>query len=177
MENNLKVIWLTGLSGAGKTTIAKNFIRICNQNNLYNIVNIDGDTLRSGVCSDLNFSIEDRKENIRRASEISNLFINNGINCICTFISPTEKIRALAKQIIGEENFIDIYINTPISVCMKRDVKGLYKKVKQGEITNFTGITSPFEKPKNPFYTLSGFEETPEESALKLFNRLKEYLN
>ena len=143
------VVWMVGLSGSGKSTIAKAL-----ESELYNLGFItqllDGDNLRIGINDNLGFSDADRLENIRRAAEVAKLFLNCGIITICSFISPTEKIRKLAKNIIGEPYFYEVYINAPIEICEKRDVKGLYKKARAGEIKSFTGIDSPFEAPKNP---------------------------
>ena len=144
-----KVIWLTGLSGSGKTTIAKGVEEVLHARG-YICQVLDGDNIRSGINSNLGFSLEDRLENIRRIAEVSKLFINCGIITINSFISPTEKIRNLARDIIGAENFVTVYINAPVSVCEKRDTKGLYKKARAGEIKNFTGIDAAFEPPINP---------------------------
>ncbi|MCD4663698.1 MAG: adenylyl-sulfate kinase [Bacteroidales bacterium] len=148
LEQHSKVIWMTGLSGAGKTTVAKYL-----DEELYKLGYVaqilDGDNIRSGINSNLTFSEEDRYENIRRIAEVSKLFINCGIIIINSFISPTEKIRQMAMNIIGRENFIEVFINAPIEVCEKRDTKGLYAKARRGEIKNFTGIDSPFEIPED----------------------------
>ncbi len=140
-----KVYWLTGLSGAGKTTIAKQV-----KKEYSGIIILDGDDLRLGINKDLGFTNNDRKENIRRVAEIAKLFILNNRNVIVSFISPTKEIRDLAKEIIGLENFIEIYVNAPIELCERRDVKGLYKKVRAGKIKDFTGIDSPYEAPEDP---------------------------
>ncbi|HFA47929.1 MAG TPA: adenylyl-sulfate kinase, partial [Bacteroidetes bacterium] len=144
-----KVLWLTGLSGSGKSTIAQLLERQLIKNSFFSKI-LDGDNIRSGINSNLGFTIEDRKENIRRIAEIAKLFIENGVIAICSFISPTIAIRDFAKNIIGEKDFIEIYINAPLDVCENRDVKGLYKKARNGEIKNFTGISSPYEAPLNP---------------------------
>lgn len=149
LNQRAKVIWLTGLSGSGKTTLGSLL-----EEKLfamgYLAQMLDGDNIRTGINSNLKFSVEDRNENIRRISEVSKLFLNCGVIVINCFISPTESIRQIAKDIIGEENFIEIFINSPISVCEQRDVKGLYKKARRGEIKNFTGIGSPYDAPENP---------------------------
>lgn len=163
-----KAIWLTGLSGAGKTTIALNLKKLG-----LDAVLLDGDELRDGLCSDLKFSIEDRRENIRRVAEVAKLFNQNNQTCICSFISPTENIRNMAKSIIGDENFIEVYVNTPIMVCQDRDPKGLYKLAKTGKIKNFTGIDSVYEPPKNPDFILDCYTNSIEKSALKLYDYLK----
>ena len=143
-----KVIWLSGLSGSGKTTIAKGLEKALHQRGFICQV-LDGDNIRSGINNNLGFSLEDRLENIRRIAEVSKLFINCGIITINSFISPTDKIRALAKDIIGAENFIGVFVNAPVSVCEQRDVKGLYKKARAGEIKNFTGVDTVFEPMEN----------------------------
>jgi adenylylsulfate kinase len=141
-----RVLWFTGLSGAGKTTLAKRLEEeLFARNFLVQI--LDGDNIRSGINSNLTFSEEDRTENIRRIAEVSKLFLNCGIIAINSFISPTHDIRHMAMDIIGREDFIEVYINAPLEVCEQRDVKGLYAKARRGEIKDFTGIGSPFEVP------------------------------
>ncbi len=139
---------MTGLSGAGKTTIAQHFEVALNKRGYLTQV-LDGDNIRSGINNNLGFSEEDRYENIRRIAEVSKLLMDSGIICINSFISPTNEIRDMAKKIIGEENFIEVFVDAPIEVCEQRDVKGLYKKARRGEIKNFTGIDSPFDTPEN----------------------------
>ena len=142
------VIWLTGLSGAGKTTLANHLEKELFSRGYFTQI-LDGDNIRSGVNSNLGFSDDDRYENIRRIAEISKLFLHCGIITINCFISPTEDIREMARRIIGKEDFIEIYVNAPLSVCERRDVKGLYSKARRGEIKEFTGITAPFEIPQH----------------------------
>ena len=142
------VIWLTGLSGSGKSTIANELEYQLNKMN-YHTYLLDGDNIRNGLNSDLGFSDKDRKENIRRISEVAKLFLDAGIITITAFISPFIEDREKAREIIGED-FIEVFIDTPIEVCIKRDPKGLYQKALNGEIKEFTGINSPYEKPKNP---------------------------
>ncbi len=148
LKQRSKVIWMTGLSGAGKTTIAKHLDEELYKSGFVAQI-LDGDNIRSGINNNLTFSEEDRYENIRRIAEVSKLFINCGVIIINSFISPTEKIRQMAMNIIGKENFIEVFVNAPIEVCEKRDTKGLYAKARRGEIKNFTGIDSPFEIPEN----------------------------
>lgn len=149
LNQKSKVIWLTGLSGSGKTTIAKGIEReLYNRGFICQV--LDGDNIRAGINNNLGFSIEDRLENIRRISEVSKLFIHCGIITINSFISPTEKIRKMAVDIIGRENFIGVFINAPVSVCEQRDIKGLYKKARAGEIKDFTGVNAVYEPPENP---------------------------
>lgn len=178
-ENKLKqkgkVLWFTGLSGSGKSTIAKHLEKILFDNG-YTTCILDGDNIRSGLNNNLSFTPEDRLENIRRISETAKLFIENGIICICCFVSPTESIRSAAKNIIGESNFMELFVDTPIEICEARDVKGLYKKARAGEIKDFTGINAPFNAPKAPFYSIKTTEKTPEESAIELFNAILEII-
>lgn len=143
------VIWMTGLSGSGKTTIARNIERELNKRGHLTQV-LDGDNIRTGINNNLGFTEEDRTENIRRIAEVSKLFMDCGIICINSFISPTREIRHMAMDIIGKEDFIEVYVNAPIEVCEQRDVKGLYKKAREGKIKNFTGIDAPFEAPEKP---------------------------
>jgi adenylylsulfate kinase len=143
------VIWMVGLSGSGKSTIAK-----ATEAELHSLgfltQLLDGDNLRTGINNNLTFSEADRLENIRRAAEVAKLFLNCGVVTICSFISPTEAIRNMAKEIVGADNFFEVYINAPLEVCEQRDVKGLYKKARAGELRSFTGIDSPFEAPIKP---------------------------
>jgi adenylylsulfate kinase len=143
------VIWLTGLSGAGKTTIAE-AINASILKKGYFTKHFDGDEIRKGINSDLAYSVADRHENIRRIAEISKLFLDSGLVVICSFISPTEEMRKLAREIIGNGRFIEIYVNAPLEVCELRDPKGLYKMARAGLLKDFTGIDSPYEPPENP---------------------------
>ena len=151
------VLWMFGLSGSGKTTIARAL-----ENELYSkgihTKLLDGDNLRAGITNNLTFSLEDRVENIRRASEVSKLFMENGNVVICSLVSPTKDIRKQAQEIIGE-GFREVFVNAPFEVCAERDVKGLYKKALAGEIKNFTGLDSPFEESENPFVELRTHEK------------------
>lgn len=144
------VVWMTGLSGSGKSTLARAFENELHAQGILTKI-LDGDNLRSGINNNLGFSTEDRTENIRRSAEVTKLFMNAGVVAICSLISPTDEIRAMARDIIGAENFYEIFVNCPFEECAKRDVKGLYKKALNGEIKNFTGLDSPFDEPKNPF--------------------------
>ena len=158
------VYWMTGLSGSGKSTIALGLEKALVSRE-YHAVVLDGDNIRNGINSDLSFSVEDRKENIRRIAEITKLFCNTGFITITSFISPTREIRDYAKSIIGEDDFYEIYINTPLEICEQRDVKGLYKKARSGEIINFTGIDSPYEAPENPYLEIKTAGLTVDESV------------
>jgi adenylylsulfate kinase len=165
------VVWFSGLSGAGKTTIAKILEEeLFSRNFMVQI--LDGDNIRSGINNNLSFSDEDRKENIRRIAEVSKLFLNCGIIAINSFISPTREVRHIARDIIGSENFIEVYINAPLEVCEERDVKGLYARARKGEIKDFTGIGSPFEVPMEADLEIRTDELTIEESVKKLMDFL-----
>ncbi|MEE4256744.1 MAG: adenylyl-sulfate kinase [Bacteroidales bacterium] len=166
-----KVIWLTGLSGSGKTTIAKGIEEVLHREGFVCQV-LDGDNIRSGINSNLGFSPEDRLENIRRIAEVSKLFINCGIITINSFISPTEKIRQMAKDIIGEDDLITVYINAPVSICEQRDVKGLYKKAREGKIHDFTGVDTPYDPPEKADVEVQTDSMSPGESV----ERILEYV-
>ena len=152
LKNNghqAKVIWFVGLSGSGKSTLAGNLESVLHKKG-YKTYILDGDNLRLGLNSDLGFSKRDRSENIRRIAEVARLFNDAGTIVLSAFISPLESDRNQARKIIGVENFIEVFVNCPLSICEKRDVKGLYAKARKGLIPNFTGIDSPFEPPKQP---------------------------
>ena len=143
------LLWFTGLSGSGKSTLA-NLVEIAfHQRGLTTYI-LDGDNIRQGINKDLSFTPEDRTENIRRIAEISNLMLDAGVLTLAAFVSPYIKDRETVKKIVGTDNFIEIYINTSLAECEKRDVKGLYKKARAGEIKNMTGISAPYEAPVNP---------------------------
>ena len=171
LNQNSKVLWLTGLSGSGKSTIAQALERkLHNQGYLVQI--LDGDNIRSGINNNLGFTLEDRLENIRRISEIAKLYLNSGIITINSFVSPTIQIRKLAKDIIGLEDFVEVYINTPLEICESRDVKGLYKKARKGEIKGFTGIDSPYEFPPSPDLEVPTENLTIEQSAGMIYDHI-----
>ncbi len=169
IKQHSKVIWLTGLSGAGKTTIGATL-----EQELYNrgflTQMLDGDNIRAGLNKNLGFGLEDRLENIRRIAEVSKLFLNAGIITINCFITPTEAMRQLARDIIGSDDYIEVYVNAPLEVCEQRDVKGLYKKARNGLIKNFTGIDSPFEPPSNPDIEIRTDKLSVEESVQIILN-------
>lgn len=161
------MIWFTGLSGSGKSTIAIALERELQKRGLLCRI-LDGDNIRSGINNNLGFSEEDRVENIRRIAEIGKLFVDTGIITIAAFISPNNDIREMAANIIGKESFLEIFISTPIEECERRDVKGLYAKARHGEIKNFTGISAPFEAPANPALSIDTSKLSVEESVNKL---------
>jgi adenylylsulfate kinase len=169
LKQRSKVIWMSGLSGAGKTTIAKHLDEALYMKGFVAQI-LDGDNIRSGINNNLDFSEEDRKENIRRIAEISKLFMNCGIIIINSFISPTEDIREMAREIIGEENFVEVYINASLEVCEKRDTKGLYAKAREGKIKNFTGIDSPFEEPQNAHIIVHTDKQSIDESVSQVID-------
>ena len=169
LHQHARVIWLTGLSGAGKTTLAKHLEQQLFDRGFLTQI-LDGDNIRSGINNNLGFSDADRYENIRRIAEISKLFVNCGIITINCFISPTEEIRSMAQKIIGTENFTEVFVNAPIQICEKRDVKGLYSRARRGEIAEFTGITSPFEVPVHPDIEIRTDLLSIEESVQKLLD-------
>lgn len=161
------MVWFTGLSGSGKSTIAIALERELHKRGLLCRI-LDGDNIRSGINNNLGFSAEDRVENIRRIAEVSKLFIDTGVITIAAFISPNNELREMASTIIGKDNFLEIYVNTPIEECERRDVKGLYAKARKGEIKDFTGVSAPFEAPEHPALSLDTSVLSLEESVNKL---------
>tara|TARA_B100002019_G_C21224928_1_gene576849 strand:+ start:553 stop:1161 length:609 start_codon:yes stop_codon:yes gene_type:complete len=169
LNQKAKVIWMTGLSGSGKTTIATGVEKCLHNRGILNQL-LDGDNIRVGISNNLTFSTKDRLENIRRIAEINKLFLNCGIVTLNCFISPTEEIRQIAKNIIGAENFIEIFINASVQTCEERDVKGLYRKARLGEIKNFTGVSAPFENPKNPHLEINTSKLSVEDSIQRVID-------
>lgn len=167
LKQHSVMIWFTGLSGSGKSTIAIALERELQKRGLLCRI-LDGDNIRSGINNNLGFSAEDRIENIRRIAEIGKLFVDTGIITIAAFISPNNDIREMAANIIGKEDFMEIYVSTPIEECERRDVKGLYAKARKGEIKSFTGISAPFEAPQHPALSLDTSKLSVEESVNKL---------
>jgi adenylylsulfate kinase len=161
------VIWLTGLSGAGKTTLANALSNHLHQSGKLCTV-LDGDVLRDGLNKGLGFSETDRTENIRRAAETARILLNTGIITICSFISPTHTLRTMARSIVGENDFIEVFVNSSLATCEQRDVKGLYAKARRGEIPVFTGITAPFEAPLQPAVELRTDQQTEAQSLAQL---------
>lgn len=169
LSQRAKVFWFTGLSGSGKSTVVQSVEKMLFEKGFITEV-LDGDNVRAGINNNLGFSETDRTENIRRIAEVSKLFLNCGIITMNSFVSPTKEIRDLAKSIIGENDFVEIYVNAPIEVCESRDVKGLYKKARAGEIKDFTGVNAPFEEPENPALEIRTDQMTKEQSAQKVFD-------
>jgi adenylylsulfate kinase len=171
LKQRAKVIWFTGLSGSGKTTLASMLEKRLFELNYFCQI-LDGDNVRSGINKNLKFTEEDRIENIRRIAEVSKLFMNCGIILICAFISPTNEMRQMAKEIIGEDDFLEIFVNTPIEICEQRDPKGLYKKARSGEIKNFTGISAPFEVPEKPFLAVDNSDPDTDKTVRYMLRRI-----
>lgn len=167
LKQHSVMIWFTGLSGSGKSTIAIALERELHKRGLLCRI-LDGDNIRSGINNNLGFTEADRIENIRRIAEVSKLFVDTGIITIAAFISSSNDIREMAANIIGKDDFLEVYVSTPIEECERRDVKGLYAKARRGEIKNFTGISAPFEAPAHPALTLDTSALSLEESVNKL---------
>ena len=165
------MIWFTGLSGSGKSTVAIALERELHRQGFLCRI-LDGDNIRTGINNNLGFSAADRVENIRRIAEVGKLFVDTGIITLAAFISPSNEMRQMAASIIGEQDFVEVYINTPIETCEARDVKGLYAKARRGEIRDFTGISAPFEAPEHPALSLDTSVLSLEESV----NRLMEII-
>lgn len=166
------LLWMTGLSGSGKSTVAIALEReLHRQGRLVRL--LDGDNVRTGINRGLGFSAEDRRENIRRIAEVSKLFVETGVITIACFVSPTRELRDMAREIVGDADFREIYISTPLEECERRDVKGLYARARRGEVKDFTGISAPFEAPEHPALSLDTSVLAVEESV----NRIIELLN
>ena len=165
------MFWFTGLSGSGKSTLALGVEKKLFDEGKH-VVLLDGDNIRTGINNNLGFSLEDRKENIRRIAEVAKLFAEQGMICLVSFISPTREMRAMAKSIIGINDFVEIYIDTPIEECEARDVKGLYKKARAGEIKDFTGIHADYEAPQHPDVHIQTSGKTIEESLNDLIQQI-----
>ncbi len=170
-----KALWLTGLSGSGKSTIAQHLERRLHNEGFFAQV-LDGDNIRSGINSNLGFSAEDRQENIRRIAEIAKLYTQSGVITINSFISPTKAIRQMAQAIIGADDFVEIYINAPLAVCEQRDVKGLYQKARAGEIKQFTGIDAPYEAPEQPALEILTAQQSIEDAVEQLYHFIQPQL-
>ena len=171
-KHNSLLIWFTGLSGSGKSTLANQVEVALHEQGLRTYV-LDGDNIRRGLNTDLDFTPEGRKENLRRIAEAAKLFIDAGVITLAAFISPLQKDREKIKQIVGKENFIEIYVKASVEACEKRDVKGLYQKARNGEIKNFTGISAPYEEPENPDVVVNSEKETIAESIQIIMDQIK----
>ncbi|HIB36737.1 adenylyl-sulfate kinase [Mesonia sp.] len=171
-KHNSLLIWFTGLSGSGKSTLANQVEVALHEQGLRTYV-LDGDNIRRGLNTDLDFTPEGRKENLRRIAEAAKLFIDAGVVTLAAFISPLQKDREKIKQIVGKENFIEIYVKASVEACEKRDVKGLYQKARNGEIKNFTGISAPYEEPENPDVVVNSEKETIAESIQIIMDQIK----
>jgi adenylylsulfate kinase len=169
------VVWFVGLSGSGKSTLADALEQRLYERGVHTYL-LDGDNVRAGLNSDLDFSVESRIENIRRIGELANLFVDAGLVTISAFISPLETDRQKARSIVGTDKFIEVYVECPIEVCEQRDVKGLYAKARAGEISNFTGINSPFEAPQNPEILVNTAENSLEECLDKILEEIERKL-
>jgi adenylylsulfate kinase len=165
------MVWFTGLSGSGKSTIALAVERELHQRGILCRI-LDGDNIRCGINAGLGFSAEDRKENIRRIAEVGKLFVETGIVTLAAFVSPTNEYRQMARDIIGSEDFIEIYVSTPLEVCERRDVKGLYARARRGEVKDFTGISAPFEIPEHPAMSVDTSRQPLEESVKQVINMI-----
>lgn len=161
------MIWFTGLSGSGKSTVAMGVERELHAQGILCRI-LDGDNVRAGINNNLGFSAEDRIENIRRIAEIGKLFVQTGVVTLACFVSPTNDIRQMAREIVGEKDFLEVYISTPIEECERRDVKGLYARARKGEVKNFTGISAPFEAPVSPDIAIDTSKIPLEESVKTL---------
>ncbi len=170
------LIWFTGLSGSGKSTIANALENELHTRNI-STYSLDGDNIRQGINKDLGFSSEHRTENIRRIAEIANLFVDSGIVTLASFVSPYQKDREEVKNIVGSDKTLEIYVSTSLEECERRDVKGLYQKARKGEITNMTGISAPYEKPLNADLEIDTVSESVEESVQKILQLIDKRLN
>ena len=165
------MIWFTGLSGSGKSTIAIALERELSSRGLLCRI-LDGDNIRSGINNNLGFTADDRRENIRRIAEVGKLFVDTGIITLAAFISPDNEMRRMASDIIGADSFLEVYVSTPLEECERRDVKGLYAKARRGEIKNFTGISAPFEAPTSPALDLDTSKLSLQESVERLLEMI-----
>ena len=171
-NHNSFLLWFTGLSGSGKSTIANAVEQILHKKNIKTYT-LDGDNIRKGINNDLTFTPEDRTENIRRIAEVSNLMIDAGLVVLAAFISPYKKDRENIRRTVKDVNLVEIFINTSLEECERRDVKGLYKKARMGEIKNMTGVSAPYEAPENPDIEIKTESETVEEAA----NRIVDFIS
>lgn len=173
LEQHSAVLWMVGLSGSGKSTIARALERKLHEKG-YLTQLLDGDNMRTGLNNNLGFSEEDRKENLRRSAEAAKLFMNAGLITICSFISPTAAVREQAQEIIGKDDFLELSVKCSFEACANRDVKGLYKKALNGEIKNFTGLDAPFELPQAPWLEVNTEEQSLEECVEAIYKQLSQ---
>ncbi len=176
LEQSPMVIWFTGLSGSGKSTISDALENMLFEKG-FSTYSLDGDNIRFGLCKGLGFSLEERTENIRRIAEVAHLMLDAGLIVLASFISPLKSQRELVREIVGKENFIEVYVSTPLEECEKRDVKGLYKKAKNGEIKNFTGVTSVYESTENPDIKIDTTDLSIDQSVEFIYKKIKDKLN
>uniref|UniRef100_UPI003217FE65 adenylyl-sulfate kinase n=1 Tax=uncultured Draconibacterium sp. TaxID=1573823 RepID=UPI003217FE65 len=176
LKQKAKVIWFTGLSGAGKTTVSAALEKKLFEMGYFTQL-LDGDNIRSGINNNLGFSLDDRQENIRRIAEVSKLIMNCGVVVLCAFISPTNEIRNMAKTIIGEDDFIEVFVSTPIEVCEQRDTKGLYEKARKGLIKDFSGINAPFEAPENADVVVDTSVVPLQKSVEKIYEAIRDKIS
>ncbi|KRG29158.1 adenylylsulfate kinase [Salegentibacter mishustinae] len=169
------VVWFTGLSGSGKSTLANKVEHELFEQGIKTF-SLDGDNVRKGLNNNLGFSAEDRQENLRRIAEVAKLLVESGSVVIASFISPLEKDRAMIKKIIEGEDFVEVFVNTSLEECERRDVKGLYKKARAGEIKNFTGVDAPYETPENPDIEIKTEEENLEDAIKRIVLHLQDKL-
>jgi len=170
------MVWFTGLSGSGKSTIAIGVERELHKRGILCRI-LDGDNIRTGINSNLGFSAEDRMENIRRIAEIGKLFVQTGIVTLACFVSPTNDVRRMARNIIGDEDFKEVFVSTPLEECERRDVKGLYARARRGEVKDFTGISAPFDTPENPTLEIDTSRLSLEESVSRVVEMVLENFN
>ncbi len=173
--HNSLIVWFVGLSGSGKSTLANALEKRLYETGRSTYI-LDGDNIRSGLNKDLDFSDESRKENIRRIGEVAKLMVDAGLITITAFISPFREERDMVRNLVGKDRYLLVYVDCPIEECEKRDVKGLYAKARRGEISNFTGINSPFEIPQNPFVSVKSAELSIEEATDIIFNKIEPLL-
>lgn len=171
-----KVFWLTGLPCSGKTTLGLGLESLLRGKG-FSVRMLDGDVTRKGLCSDLGFTAADRTENIRRVAEVSRLLADSGIITINAFITPTEDLRQMAADIIGRDTFVSIYINAPLHICEERDVKGMYRKARLGQLPDFTGVSSPFDPPGNSDFTINTADSTPDQNIQELLRFILPKIN
>lgn len=175
-NHNSFVLWFTGLSGSGKSTIANKVEEALFQHDVQTYT-LDGDNIRLGINKGLGFNAEDRSENLRRIAEVAKLFVDAGTVTLAAFVSPTRADRQQVKDCIGANDFVEIFIDTPLEECERRDVKGLYKKARAGEIKNFTGIDAPYEKPLHPDIHIRTIEDTVEQAVDKIITQINQKMN